>query len=128
MSLLFDNPLALVPVTVFGSSARNVTGIGGTKQNPGELNRDWFPGDYSFIMGTTNPANLKPHHANWDIMVDRRTFDAAEGGFLIIACDRPYGGLHTKDQKTNPDDPPDATIYLNEQVKDTFQIHAAPSG
>jgi hypothetical protein len=126
---LFQNQLDHVPVRVDGSVGKVTNGNGGKRDTPAGFNPEWFSGDHSFILGDTDPSNTKQHHAEWHIPVEREEVRTAEGGYLIIAAERRYAGLHTGHPKAGiemGEEMPDVKIYLNTSVKDRFFIESKP--
>ena len=110
---------------VDGSSARVERGMGPTKRNPMHCNVGWFYGDCTIILdggGDRAPDEISEVAALWDVPVRAEDIDAADHGFLIIACTRQFGGLHTQIDDSR------VSISINGQQLDYFGLRDIPPG
>jgi len=133
---LFRSETQHIPIKVDGSTGRYLGGHVATKRNPGKFNPTVFAGDHSFILGWDDPGlKLESSSAEWLLPANQANVKAAEGGVLIVACERLYGGLHTSkalEQLNGNAKPasrePDFKIFFNDSEKDGFALLDKPPG
>ncbi len=133
---LFRSETQHIPIKVDGSTGRCLGGHVATKRNPGKFYPMVFAGDHSFILGWDDPSRkLESSSAEWLLPANQANVKAAEGGVLIVACERLYGGLHTSkaieqfNGKAKPASrEPDFKIFFNDSEKDGFALLDKPPG
>src|SRR5713226_4714990 len=125
---LFRSETQHIPIKVNGSTGRYLGGHVATKRNPGKFNPTVFAGDHSFILGWDDPSQkLESSTAEWLLAMDQANVKAAEGGVLIVACERLYGGLHRRE--ANPaHDQTDFRVFFNNTDKDGSLLQVKPPG
>jgi hypothetical protein len=125
---LFRSETRHIPIRVNGSTGHYLGGHMATKRSAGNVNPAWFAGDHSVVLGWEDPnQKLEPSSAEWFLPVDQATVKAAEGGILIVACERLHGGLHRRQANTAPDET-DFKIFFNNSQKDGSLLLVKPPG
>jgi len=125
---LFRSETQHIPIKVDGSAGECLGGHMATKRNSGKFSPASFPGYHSVILGWEDPyKNLEASSAEWLLPVDQATVKAAEGGVLIVACERLHGGLHRRQPNPAPDET-DFKIFFNNSEKDGCQLQVIPPG
>ena len=125
---LFRSETQYIPIKVDGSAGECLGGHMATKKTPGKFSPAWFPGYHSVILGREDPyKKLEASSAEWLLPVDQATVKAAEGGVLIVACERLHGGLHRSQPNPAPDET-DFKIFFNNSEKDGSQLQVMPPG
>lgn len=127
---LFRSETQHIPIKVDGSAGVCLGGHMATKKNPDKFSLAWFTGYHSVILGWEDPdKKLGVSKAEWLLPVDQATIKAAEGGVLIVACERLHGGLHRRDANPAPDDETNSSkIFFNNSEKDGFRLLVKPPG
>jgi hypothetical protein len=128
---LFRSETQHIPIKVNGSTGRYLSGHVATKRNPGKFNQIVFAGDHSCILGLDDPSEkLESSTAEWLLPVDQANVKAAEGGVLIVACERLHGGLHRLHRRElNPaHDETDFRVFFNNTYKDGSLLQVKPPG
>ncbi len=63
----------------------------------------------------------------WHLPTNDRDVRAADGGVIVVACERLHGGLHTSQPKADRErGRPDVEICLNDKEKDGFSLRVKP--
>ncbi len=128
LDFLFRSETRHISIKVNGSTGHYLGGRMATKRSAGNVNPAWFAGDHSVILGWADPnKKLEASSAEWLLPVDQATVKAAEGGVLIVACERLHGGLHRN--QVNPAlDETDFKIFFNNSEKDGSRLLVKPPG
>lgn len=125
MGILFSrNPIWSL-AKANGSDAQVDRGMGPTKRNPMHCNVQWFAGDATIILdggGEWAPDQISEVHATWELSTDTFVLNAIDHGFIVIACERAFGGLHTRRRGAC------ASIFFNDQTRDHFGLMHIPEG
>lgn len=108
-----------------GSDAQLIAGNAATAAHNRGCPRFWFSGATTIILGgaevspdlQTDPSETA---AQWNIQVDPQSIHRFSQAFLIVACIRYFGGLHTDQYDTRAD------IFLNAQPIDGFALCVRP--
>lgn len=83
----------------------------------------WFSGDTTIILGA-NPSSDGESQSEtvalWRIHVDTSSLRRFSQGFLVVACVRHFGGLHSYKRDSRVD------IFLNERQIDGFALRIKP--
>lgn len=110
-----------------GSSLQLLSGIAGTLQALNGHHVECFPGSHTCILGTLDPlvmrrmmSRRKTHLARWRIPLDARAAKYFKSGYLVIGCNRYYGGLHSRKQDEF------AHIRFNGNWKDKILLRSKP--
>lgn len=86
----------LVRVLANGSEATIETGVASSRAEPNGNYEAWFPDDSTIALGVGKDVHGAHTRATWRLDFDAGTENAIEDAFLIIACARPQGGVHTQ--------------------------------
>lgn len=108
---------------VYGSQARLVSGIASTLRAPRGCPSSWFSGNSTIILGAGDAAGEEVYDetvASWDIAVAPEWIQNLQRGFLIVACRRYFGGLHSKEFGAGIE------ILVNDQHTDGFKLKVVP--
>ncbi len=106
-----------------GSSAKLVSGSAVTATTGADCPPYWFSGDTTIILGAATSSNDQDQSetvASWDIHVDTPALLHFSQGFLVVACIRHFGGLHSYNYDSRAD------IFLNERQIDGFALRIKP--
>lgn len=110
-----------------GSSLQLLSGIAGTTDALNGHHIECFPGSHTSILGTLNPVVMrkmmsrgKTHVAHWRIPLDERVAKYFKSGYLVIGCNRYYGGLHSRKRDEF------AQVRLNGNWKDKILLRTKP--
>lgn len=114
---LFKSKLEPFQVVVRGNQARILYGSGTTKENPGDFNPAFFSAS-TLILGTRRENSA----GTWNLHLSNSDFKTVQNGFLIIACERVHGGLHSREHGTA------ARIYFNGQQRDFIRLKDISGG
>lgn len=111
-----------VTFDVRGSDARVERGGAVTVGTKSALPSYWFSGDTTIILGAPKKLDTPVGEtvARWDLFVNPSTIHRCQRGFLVIACLRYFGGLHSHREHSRAD------IWLNEQQIDGFALRIIP--
>jgi hypothetical protein len=107
---------------VHGTCGHVLKGSTATHKAPGEFNPGCFTGDHTVILGSEDHGEAKECCVEWPIPFEPATLGAAEGGFLIVACERNLGGLHTTLIGAK------ARVSLNGHGRDFIRLENCPLG
>lgn len=109
-----------------GSSYDLISGIASTKNNLNGCDPSWFPpGDGTVILGAgaIDPATSESRtSATWKIKIDFDSVKHFQKGYLVIACQRLFGGLHSAKRGVG------VTVKLNDNYVDGFSLLDIPPG
>jgi hypothetical protein len=122
-SLLFHKEKQWIPYPVYGSQVEIKNGIGSTLNDPHGCSSGWFAGKSTVILGANEIDDKKTvtkTEVSFAIPVDPVAIRNMEEGFLIIACERYFGGLHTKVYNSLVE------IKINDQSRDLFGLKRIP--
>lgn len=125
LQLFIETDYSWVSSRIDGSAATVTRGMGATKHNPLHCDVRWFTGNQAIILdggGEWAPEQISEVHATWKIPVEQDVINATEHIFLVIACTRAYGGLHTQNEGQN------VSISLNDEQLDYFRLKDIPEG
>ena len=125
-SILFDQEERLRTTVVWGSQGHMIEGIGATRREPGKCDLGWLPDESTMIVGgdaaDRASGDDRGSRAEWMMCVDERTVANATGGYLVIACTRIQGGLHTQNHGAL------ARLYFNDGELDVIGLKDKPAG
>ena len=111
---------------VVGSMLRLECGIAGTRKAPTGHHLSEFPFETTVVLGDSgknNPRNPSTRTiAHWEIPTTDFPIRLYTRGYLLIACFRHFGGLHSPTLKDR------AEILLNDNVLDGFELQFVPEG
>lgn len=110
------------PVLVRGNEAR-VNGTASTLSEPHGSDPGWFSGPGTLILGDSHIAadeTREYHEAEWKLTLDEKQLKKATGAYLVIACQRQFGGLHSRRYGAI------ARIYFNAHQRDTIGLKSIP--
>ncbi|MDP2856552.1 MAG: toll/interleukin-1 receptor domain-containing protein [Bacillota bacterium] len=111
---------------MLGSSLQLELGIAGTKSEPCGHDPSWLPLEGTAILGDSgksnppNPSNRTVAH--WEIPRPDCPLDLFMRGYLIVGCQRRFGGLHSPTIKDRVE------ILLNGSLLDGFELQFSPPG
>ena len=109
----------------YGSQATIEKGAGATRNTPLGCDDRWFADSSTIILGA-DEADQKRHNnstvANWYIPIEPDLIKKVKSGFLIIACERPQGGLHTQEYGAT------AKVDINGHNRDIIGLKDIPAG
>lgn len=97
-----------------GSQAASVDGFAATRRNPRDFDPGFFNSSSTLILGSREG----PSAAQWEFHIDSSSVRDAQGGYLVVACERVHGGLHTKEYEKA------ARILFNRRQKDYIRLKA----
>jgi len=83
----------------------------------------WFSGDTSIILGGSprrDEPSVSETIASWSVSVDTATIQHFRSGFLVVACLRFFGGLHSYKRDSRAD------VFVNDQQIDGFALRIIP--
>ena len=106
-----------------GSSLYLVNGIVGTTQAPNGHPLTSFSGDSTVILGASDSEGMESileTTAAWSILLKARTLRYFDSGFLVVACLRYFGGLHSGTYNSR------VKILMNHKVVDGFGLREKP--
>jgi len=110
-----------------GSSLQLLGGTAGTIEALNGHHVECFPGSHTSILGTLDPKVMrrmmlrrKTHVASWKLPLDARAAKYFKSGYLVIGCNRHYGGLHSRKRDEF------AHIRLNGIWKDKILLRNKP--
>jgi hypothetical protein len=110
-----------------GSSLQLLSGIAGTIGALNGYDKQFFPGSHTAILGTLNPLVMrdmksrgKKHLARWRLHLEPRAAKYFMSGYLVIGCNRYYGGLHSRKRDEF------AQIRFNGNWKDKILLRSKP--
>ncbi|MCA1621949.1 MAG: toll/interleukin-1 receptor domain-containing protein [Acidobacteria bacterium] len=112
-----------VAFDVMGSDAKVERGRAVTAEAENSAPPYWFSGDTTITLGASKKKQDKlvgETVARWDMFVDPSAIHRCQRGFLVIACLRYFGGLHSYRKRARAD------IWLNEQQIDGFALSIIP--
>jgi hypothetical protein len=126
-SILFESRINLSPaVSILGSQAKVEKGVAFTRRNPGDCRMDWFAGNSTAILGLAREPNSEhagpPTIAIWEMALDPELVARTRSGYLVIACERVFGGLHTQERGAI------ARVYLNDESRDVIGLKSVRPG
>lgn len=115
----------IVTSICYGSQAIIEKGVAATRNNPIGCNDRWFADSSTIILGADD-ADRKGLHvgtvATWHIPVNPKLIKKIKSGFLLIACERPQGGLHTNEYGAT------AKVEINGNNRDLIGLKDIPAG
>lgn len=114
----------VVPCVTYGSQAQITRGIGSTRRFPRSTNKDWFAGDSTLILGASHiKSRARTRHiAVWHIALDPSLVNRTKSGYLVVACERVQGGLHTRRYGAL------AKVTINGSCRDLIGLKSMPPG
>lgn len=83
----------------YGSQVQIERGIASTLLHPHDCNIGWFAGESTVILGAGHLSDDQANDitvAKWHIPIEPGILACIQSGFLVIACERRQGGLHTR--------------------------------
>ena len=86
----------LVLAQAVGSDANVIFGIASTRAAPRGNNDAWFPNEGTVILGAGENLEKSKTVAEWQLRFEPQVEDDIEDAFLVVACERTQGGLHTQ--------------------------------
>ena len=104
---------------VTGETASIATGGSVTEATGIECPPYWFSGPSTIVLGRSPKPAPDPTTitvASWEIAVDPDTIASTERAFVVFACIRNFGGLHTLKEGGW------AWIWLNDHCVDAFRL------
>lgn len=107
----------------YGSQVHLKSGTASTLRTPKGCPQGWFSGNSTTILGAGSAEGKEKDEktvAYWDIPVDPDWVERFQRGFLIVACRRYFGGLHTQKYDAKVD------ILLNDKSIDSFGLKVIP--
>lgn len=110
---------------VDGTAATVETGVAATLTTGANLPSYWFSGDSTLVLGVSpSGPGLPPTEtvARWDLTVDASAVSRSQRAFLVLACLRYFGGLHSYREGARAD------IWLNDRQVDGFALKIIPPG
>jgi len=108
---------------VYGSDLVLATGMAGTPGNATGYTPESFSGESTVVLGAPSEdamTSFAKTEARWQVPVPKHYLKHFKQGFLVIACVRYYGGLHTLYRNTR------ATIFLNGNPVDFVDLRIIP--
>lgn len=124
-----DSPRSIIQGTewrsfiVDGSALTLESGLCGTSDKSTGYTPESFSGRSTVVLGApdeTAMASIPGTTASWSIPVDDRYVAQFSEGFLVIACLRFFGGLHSFFYNTR------AAVYLNKTPVDFIDLRIKP--
>ena len=112
----------LVLAQATGSAAKVLTGVASTRAAPHGNNEAWFPNEGTIILGASEDSKKSKTLAEWQLRFDPQVEDDVEDAFLVVACERAQGGLHTERRGAQ------ATVHVNGHVRDIIGLKGIPAG
>jgi|CXWL01.1.fsa_nt_gi hypothetical protein len=110
--------------TVRGSTVVVESGFAVNLQTAGTAPEYWFSGHTTTILGAAGdrPEGIDEETvASWRLTLDAGSVQHFSRGFLVIACLRRFGGLHTDVKNSRAD------VWLNQSRIDGFALRIIPS-
>ena len=123
-SIFFEEIMEVRPHTVQGSKAKVEIGVGNTMKDPGNCDDGWFVGDSTIILGAggIETGYLGETAASWEMLVEPSLIEQCCGGYLVVACERTHGGLHTSRKGAL------VRVMLNGNNRDSIGLMDKPAG
>jgi hypothetical protein len=109
----------------YGSQATVEEGVAATRQKPLGCNERWFADSSTIILGSgeiKGETQVQDTVATWHVPVEPEIVRKVKSGFLIIACERPQGGLHTQEYGAT------AKVEINGNNRDIIGLKDIPPG
>ncbi|MDD5131307.1 MAG: toll/interleukin-1 receptor domain-containing protein [bacterium] len=108
---------------MLGSQLRLVNGVAGTAPATEGHPLTSFYGDSTVILGAADSKDMESISkttAIWSIPLDADTLRFFDSGYLVVACLRRFGGLHSKTYDSRVE------ISVNHKVVDGFGLRVKP--
>ena len=115
-----DRHLVLAQVT--GSDAKVLSGVASTLAMTHGNRKAWFPNDGTIVLGAGDNSKNLATLVEWQLEFKPALKNDLEGSFLIVACERTQGGLHTQRYGAL------ATVRINGHVRDVIGLKDIPAG
>jgi hypothetical protein len=114
LSFLYETETEPYQWVLPGSQAASIEGFAATRQSPRDFDPGFFNTNSTLILGSREG----PSAALWEFHIDSSSFSDAQSGYLVVACERVHGGLHTKEYGKA------AQILFNQRQKDYIRLKA----
>ena len=112
----------LVLAQASGSAATILSGEASTRSAPHGNRKAWFPNDGTIVLGAGDDSKNLATLVEWQLEFEPVLENTLEDSFLVVACERTQGGLHTQRYGAL------ATVRINGHVRDVIGLKDVPAG